>query len=58
METTILRQGFVTLNFGKKRPRITDEKAGIEEMAADEQPHFAPGVAAKRPVNTQDDDKK
>jgi hypothetical protein len=42
----------------EKIPGIPDEKAGVEKMAAAEEPHFAPGVAPQRPMHRKDNEKK
>jgi hypothetical protein len=37
---------------------IADEKAGVENVVAKEEPPFARSIAAQRPVHAKDDEEK
>src|SRR5262249_21550378 len=43
------------LNVRNKYDRVTDEKAGVEEMACEQEPYLAPCVTAQGPIPHPDD---
>lgn len=54
-EPPALRQRLVFAKFRPKLEWIADKEAGVEKVTAQEQPGFAPGIAAQCPMHGEDD---